>query len=128
MNYEKLKQDDNLTEAYIEVVRRVSTGKIDGKKANSDIENRYIEVVRRVSGGSLAKINPTGKRDGDLIGNAELGVLEVTRRLSGTAAAICEGTVFSFFYYFSCPLKKTFQNKKSSRRIIKVSEDQNCIN
>eukprot|EP01035_Chromulina_nebulosa_P030435 gene30435-40443_t len=90
MDYEKLKQEDNLSEAYIEVVRRVSTSQIDGNKANAAIENRYIEVVRRISGGNLTRINPSGKKDGDLIGNAELGVLEVTRRLSGTAAAICE--------------------------------------
>lgn len=99
-NYEKVSQEskagepktdaDDLKEVYISAVRRVSNTTLSPNK-NLNAENtnqQYIEVVRRVSG---ATINVQKRfSNQDLVGNADLGVIEMTRRISGIGAAILE--------------------------------------
>ena len=63
----------------------VSTG--EKVKESAEVSAQYIELVRRVSGRSF-EIQKMGT--GGLIGSAEGGMIEATRRISGTNVALIE--------------------------------------
>ena len=84
---------DNLSDVYISAVRRVSSKavEVNTKSTPKESNDQYIEVVRRVSGATISTDRRMTNTRNDLIGNAELGTIEMTRRLSGIGAAIIEG-------------------------------------
>lgn len=97
--YVKIEQSEEQS-MVIDVVRRVSTSVVQSSSRKDDSEqlnSQYIDVVRRVSaktfesGGTIVAERRVTGRNKEMVGNADIGVLEMTRRLSGTAAAIFEG-------------------------------------
>jgi magnesium-transporting ATPase (P-type) len=63
-----------------------------GKKDEKALENEYVQAVRKASGLVLTEgdISVTRRSSSKLVGNADAGVIEATRRLSGMKAAIIE--------------------------------------
>jgi magnesium-transporting ATPase (P-type) len=61
-------------------------------KKNSDLESEYVSAIRKASGVVLTQggIVPQSRASSKLVGNAEAGVIEATRRISGMRAAIIE--------------------------------------
>lgn len=62
------------------------------KTDDKALENEYVQAVRKASGLVLTEgdINVTRRSSSKLVGNADAGVIEATRRLSGMKAAIIE--------------------------------------
>jgi len=74
-----VKVDVGATEDYVEVVRRVS-GLDLSKPRNRQEDKEFIDAVRRVSGGNLMVHAKRGD-SATLLGNAQAGVIEATRRI-----------------------------------------------
>ncbi len=80
---------DKSEQVYIETIRRVSASQLTAQ----DLKNsNTIDAIRRISGGNL-HLN-THKMDAiqaeKKLSNAEIGVIEAVRRLSGVNAALGE--------------------------------------
>ena len=85
---------------YLDAIGRVAgvdTSKGDVRPTSSDTTGDRISAIRRISGAKLsgsAKASAIARSE-ELIGNAQAGLIEATRRVSGTSIAIIEANQMS---------------------------------